>query len=123
MATKVPAHIQSGQAGDEHRAGRQQERCELSGSELLELLGDEYTRRVLQAVVDEPKSGREVVEDASVSKATAYRRLDTLRDAGLVTASTVLDPKGHHHEQFLATVESITLDVDDGDLSANVHYR
>lgn len=84
-------------------------------TELLEMLGDEYTRRVLAAVTERPRSGREVMDAADVSKATAYRRLGDLEDAGLVESEMVFDPDGHHHEQFHAVIESIAVDfADDG---------
>lgn len=86
------------------------EDCVDTESDLLELLGDEYTRRVLAAVTEQPRSGNEVVEAANVSKATAYRRLGELEEAGLVDSEMVFDPDGHHHEQFHAVVESIDIE-------------
>jgi DNA-binding HxlR family transcriptional regulator len=87
-----------------------------SGGELLELLGDPYTRCVLTAVVDSPKSGSDIVEETDVSKATVYRRLEELCDAGVVESRTVFDPDGHHHEEFEAVVDSLTVDLEDGDI-------
>jgi predicted transcriptional regulator len=79
-------------------------------TDLLEMLGDEYTRRVLAAVTERPRSGREVMDAADVSKATAYRRLGDLEEAGLVDSEMVFDPDGHHHERFHAVVESVAVD-------------
>ena len=100
---------------------------DLTDEELLALLGDEYTRRVLLAVVEQRRSGREVMEAADVSKATAYRRLSRLQEAGLVESELIVDLDGHHHEEFFAVVEradislsgegvdiAITPDEDDG---------
>jgi len=83
----------------------------LSDEELLALLGDEYTRRVLQAVAEERRSGREVMDAADVSKATAYRRLSRLQEAGLVDSELVLDLDGHHHEEFFAVVDRADISV------------
>jgi len=83
----------------------------LTDEELLSLLGDEYTRRVLQAVTEQRRSGREVMEAADVSKATAYRRLSRLQDAGLVESELVLDLDGHHHEEFYAVVDRADISV------------
>jgi predicted transcriptional regulator len=91
-----------------------------SESDLLELLGDEYTRRVLRAVTEQPRSGNEVVDAADVSKATAYRRLDRLEAAGLVRSEMVFDPDGHHHEQFHAVVESIAVEFGTDGVSITV---
>jgi len=93
---------------------------DVSTAELLELLGDEYTRRVLQAVVEQPRSGTAVMDAADVSKATAYRRLDALEEAGLVVSETIFDPDGHHHERYRAVVEGIELSVESGELAATV---
>jgi len=123
MATNLTAHDPS-QSGDRRATTVGQDRAESStveDEELLELLGDEYTRRVLQSVVAEPKSGSEVVDDAAVSKATAYRRLETLQEAGLVESRTVFDPDGHHHEQFRAVVDGVTVEIGDGGVSTDIH--
>lgn len=89
-----------------------------SGEELLELLGDPYTRCVLNAIVDSPKSGSDIVEATDVSKATVYRRLEELCDAGIVESQTVFDPDGHHHEEFEAAVDEVTVEFDDGEVRA-----
>lgn len=92
----------------------------VEATELLELLGDEYTRRVLAAVTERPRSGREVMDAADVSKATAYRRLGDLEDAGLVASEMVFDPDGHHHEQFHAVVESVDIAFGDDSVSVSL---
>lgn len=76
--------------------------------ELLSLLGDEYARAVLEAIAQTPRPGREIVEETGFSKATVYRRLDSLEEAGLVASETVFDPDGHHRERFRATFEGAT---------------
>jgi predicted transcriptional regulator len=91
----------------------------LSDDELLALLGDEYTRRVLQAVTEKRRSGREIMDAAEVSKATVYRRLEKLQDAGLVESEMVVDLDGHHHEEYYAVIEraDISLTPDGIDVS------
>ncbi|TYL37892.1 transcriptional regulator [Natronococcus pandeyae] len=86
---------------------------DVSPSELFDLLGDEHTRNVLHAVSERPRSGREVAEAASVSRPTAYRRLNRLEEIGFVTSQTILDPNGNHHKQFTAVLEGATLELDD----------
>lgn len=91
-----------------------------STDELLNLFGDQYTRRVFEAVADEPLSGREAAEAADVSRATAYRRLNALQDAGLVTTEMVLCEDGNHWERYEATVTELSVTVDDGCIEATV---
>lgn len=97
-------------------AGRQQ----VDAAELLDLLGDEYTREVLQTLADEPRTGREIVAAADASKATVYRRLDRLSEAGLIASATKLDPDGHHREQFWLTFDGATCSVTEEGIEAQL---
>ncbi|MUW14348.1 helix-turn-helix domain-containing protein [Halorubrum sp. CBA1125] len=93
---------------------------DLTTAELLDLLGDEYTRRVYEATAAQPRSGRAVAEAADVSRPTAYRRLNDLRDAGLVRAETTIGDDGHHRERFEAVDTSLSVSLEDGGLDATV---
>ena len=93
---------------------------DISSEQLLDLLGDEYTRTVLQAVAERPRTGTEVLEATSVSRATAYRRLNDLVEAGLVDSEVVPDPDGHHHEQFSAVFERARLTAADGEIHVDI---
>ncbi|WP_435066714.1 helix-turn-helix domain-containing protein [Haloplanus sp. C73] len=86
----------------------------LSVAELFELFGDEYTRRVYQTVTTQPRSGRAVAEAADVSRATAYRRLNELRDAGLVRTEMMICDDGHHKERFEAVATSLAIPLGGG---------
>lgn len=88
--------------------------------DLLDLLGDEYARRVLVAVTGGPTTVREVVEATDVSRPTAYRRLDRLERAGLVEAETVPDPDGHHCTRYWTVVEEASLRLTDEGIRATV---
>ena len=87
---------------------------DLSVTELFDLFGDEYTRRVYQAVTVQPRSGRAVAEAADVSRTTAYRRLNDLRDAGLVRTEMMICDDGYHKERFEAVTTSLSIPLDDG---------
>jgi len=93
---------------------------EVDAEELLTLLGDSYTQRVLAALGDDTLTGREIIEQAEISKATVYRRLDELQDAGIVEASLRLDPNGHHCEQYQIVAESLTVSIDGDGFDAAV---
>lgn len=84
---------------------------DISAEELLELLGDEYTREVLEAVVEYSRSGREVAETTSVSKPTAFRRLNALEAAGLVTTEMVIEDDGHHHKAYRSVLQSLSFEL------------
>lgn len=106
MSTHSPARAKQGTDRTEDTT--------LSGTELFELFGDEYTRRVYRAVAAQPRSGRAVAEAADVSRPTAYRRLNKLRDAGLVRTEMMICDGGHHKERYEAVAESASVSLDDG---------
>ena len=87
---------------------------------LLTLLGDSYTQQVLAAIGDGARTGRQIIERAGVSKATAYRRLDELQDAGIVDSNLRLDPDGHHCEEYSIVSKRLCIDFDQNGFDANV---
>ena len=111
MATSVTTPLES--PPEVYRQSRTVDQSAVPSEELLDLLGDEYTRRVLDAVIEEPRTGSEIIDVTSVSKPTVYRRLNALEDAGIVTSELSLDPEGHHCEQFRAVAEQLSFTVDE----------
>lgn len=90
------------------------ELCEDASTDLLEQLGDDYTRAALEAVIDRPRSGREVAEETGMSRPTAFRRLNSLVDAGFVETTRSIDvDDGHHHKQYRAVVDSFSIRLGD----------
>jgi hypothetical protein len=100
----------SGGVRTERSNGDAAESGDVSPDELLELLGDEYTRAVLEAVLDGPRSGAAVADVSGVSRATAFRRLNELAELGLVETEYHLDPDdGHHHKRYRAVIDTFSI--------------
>jgi predicted transcriptional regulator len=91
--------------------------------ELLALLDDEYARDILVELTKEPMSVSELCTACEMSDPTAYRRLDRLQDAELVTEQQELDPDGHHYKCYVATVEDVTVTFVDGTYEVTVTRR
>lgn len=87
---------------------------------LLALLGDKYTRAALEAVAEMPRSGREVSACTSMSRPTAFRRLNELETAGLVTTEQHIDESGHHHKRYRSVVEEISFELTADGLAARI---
>lgn len=104
-----------------HRQSESAEQSPVEPETLLELLGDEYTYRVFQAVVERPRTGSELIEAADVSKATVYRRLDRLEEAGLVESTMRIATDGNHCKQFHATARSLEVTFDESGFDASIH--
>ena len=80
----------------------------------LDALGDPKARRCFYGLQDEPKSAKELAEETGYSRTTVYRRLNSLRQAGLIRSRTTIDPGGDHYESFLPDTELILIELEDG---------
>jgi DNA-binding transcriptional ArsR family regulator len=87
---------------------------------VLSLLDAEYTLRILEAIRTEAKPARDVAEECGASRPTVYRRLNRLREAGLVDTAMSYDADGHHRTVFEATLEALSVDVTEDGLAVTV---
>jgi len=103
----------SGQlAAQSNHSSNDPSNVDLTTAELFDLFSDSYTRQVYLAVMEEPRCARDVAEAADVSRPTVYRRLNELRDAGLVHSRQTICMDGHHREQFEAVPATISVCID-----------
>ena len=93
----------------------------VEADELLEMLGDEYTYDVFKAVVEEPRTGRELIKATDASKPTVYRRLGDLKEAGLVETTMQIASDGNHCKRFHAVVSSLKVCFDADGFSARLN--
>jgi len=93
---------------------------DLAPTTLLELLDDEYARGILEATVEEAVPARELAERLDASRATVYRRLERLEEAGLVEPTMSYDADGYHRKVFRATLRSVTVTLDGGAVETSV---
>ena len=84
------------------------------------LLEDEYARSILRHTSDEPLSARDLMDRCNTSKATTYRRIDRLREHGLIETRQRHDPNGHHCETYVATFEAVTVEFIDGSFEVSL---
>lgn len=89
-------------------------------AEIAALLEDEYARSILRYTSEEPLSANELMERCDASKATAYRRIDRLREYDLVESYREYDPGGHHYEVYAAALDEVTVTLDDGDFELSL---
>ncbi|MFW5956255.1 MAG: ArsR/SmtB family transcription factor [Halorhabdus sp.] len=105
-------------SADRHRRNESQPDTVSSGT-ILGLLGDEYARRILTLLVEQPRTGRELAAATDMSRPTIYRRLEQLDENGLVRTEMQFDPDGHHRKRFHATVSEFDFAV--GSQGIDVH--
>ena len=93
---------------------------DLAPTTLLELLDDDYARGILEATAEEAVPARELAQRLDASRATVYRRLERLEEAGLVEPTMTYDADGYHRKEFRATLRSATVTLDGGNVDATV---
>lgn len=87
---------------------------------LLGIFSDEYARELLDAMRNESKSARTLAEDCGMSRPTVYRRLNRLREAGLITEQIAVGDDGHHRRRFSVAVETVGISLGDTGFDADV---
>lgn len=80
----------------------------------LDALGDAKARRCFYELQSEALSAKELADVTGFSRTTVYRRLNDLRQAGLIVSQTTIDPDGDHYESFTPDTELILIELDDG---------
>lgn len=87
------------------------EQTGVDSTEALSLLSDEYASQILCLIDDEPASARDLSKRLDVSRATVYRRLDRLEEAGLVKSSIAYDTEGHHRQRYQLRVAELSVSI------------
>lgn len=92
----------------------------ISPEALISLLSDDHAREISTAIVDEPKTAREIVAECDSSRTTVYRRLNRLDDAGILTTNMCYDADGHHRTSYELRFDSLSIHLDTGGLDCVV---
>lgn len=96
------------------------ETASVPSGELVELLADEYVCALLCALDSDPQSVDTLVEACSMSRPTAYRRLDRLTETGIVDARINPIPDGHHKREFWLVHDSFEIQIDANDIDGSL---
>lgn len=80
---------------------------------ILGLLDDADCRAILETTGGEALSATEICDACDVPRSTAYRKLDRLRDAGLVEESLRVRFDGKHTREYTRRVDDVVVSVGD----------
>lgn len=78
---------------------------------VLAVLSDPNARAILAAATDSSLSVDEIVDQTAMSPATAYRKVNRLVEAGLLTEKTKICPKGTNFREFTLRVGSVRISL------------
>jgi len=84
---------------------------------ILAVLSDEYSRRILAAIVDEPLSMLQLSKNYGIPFTTVYRRIQYLVDGGLIAAvKSRRTTDGKWYELYRSLLLRVDVTFDDGDV-------
>ncbi|WP_379690111.1 ArsR/SmtB family transcription factor [Halomicroarcula sp. GCM10025817] len=83
----------------------------LPSREILTRLNAAYAQDILEMISTEAKPAREIAVECGASRATVYRRLNSLKEAGLVETEMQYDGNGNHRTVFETNFESLALEM------------
>jgi len=88
------------------------------------LLQNATARTILLETSQTPMSASTLSERCEASRPTIYRRLEDLRECGLLVERTRLDPdEGHHRTVYVTNLRRITVHLDDGTMDLQVDRK
>jgi len=90
---------------------------------LFQLFADEYSREILLAADEEPRTAKELGQRCDASLATIYRRISKLQEHGLVRVHSTIGSGGEHKQLFETTIETLHVAIADGELELSVETR
>lgn len=83
------------------------------GQTVLDALGDDASRAILEAAGEEALTARELAERRDLALSTTYRKVDELVQAGLLWERIRLLESGKRSTEYVRAVDDVVVDVRD----------
>lgn len=90
---------------------------------LFDVFADDYSRTILLAADEQPRTAKGLSRVCDASLTTVYRRLSTLREHGLVRVHSTIGSGGEHKQLFETTIEAFHVSISEGSLELSVETR
>ncbi len=87
---------------------------------LLRILADKYSRAILDATMDSPKSAIELSAECKIPISTAYRRVQELHDNKLLGISGSINDDGKKYFLYKSKIKSIMTCFNGGSLEIEI---
>jgi len=85
---------------------------------LVQLLSDEYSRKIAMSAVSKAKSVEELSQEDNVPLSTCYRRVHELVDSGImIIERIVITPEGRKYELFRSAYKGMQINFEDGNVT------
>lgn len=96
---------------------------ECDADDVAALLDDDVACTILTETRKRAMSANTLSDRCNTSPPTIYRRLERLRECGLIAEQTRYDPDGHHHSVYVANVDRIAFEMTTDGISVEVVQR
>ncbi len=101
-----------------------QEVKEINATNMAQVLGDEYARKILMAVHLKPKTATEISETKGIPIAACYRRIKLLEGMALIHRDEqILTQKGKRRWSYISNIHKLELFYRDGNMAARCELR
>lgn len=90
---------------------------------ILDALDDAHCRCILAATDGEALSASEISETCDLALSTAYRKLDTLTELGLLSEQLRVRRSGKHTSEYRRAVDDVTVSVSPDGIELRVSYK
>ncbi|ELZ94785.1 ArsR family transcriptional regulator [Haloferax mucosum ATCC BAA-1512] len=90
---------------------------------LFDVLDDANARCILDATDGVALSASEIADTCDIPLSTAYRKLDQLVDAGLLSKSLRVSRSGKHTSEYERAIDDVTVSVTSSGLEVRVTHR
>ena len=80
---------------------------ETQKSDLLNILADEYSRNLLNLIIDIPKSGVQLSNETGIPGSTVYRKISRMADLKLLKIIGIISPEGKKIFLYQSKIKSV----------------
>jgi DNA-binding transcriptional ArsR family regulator len=119
-AAPAPADLTAGQPIPVSAVKPGDVSAEWDPEDVFDVLASESARRILVLASAEAMTAEDLAERIDASLPTVYRRANALVEYDLLTENTEIDTDGNHYRTFETNLERITVEIEGGDLEAEV---
>lgn len=81
---------------------------------ILKALADPENTRIMMLILGQSKSAQTISAEAGIPQSTVYRKLDELKDAGLVMTQHFMVSGGKRVDYLIVTFSEVTVIVENG---------
>ncbi len=79
---------------------------------ILEMLADQYSKQILQIIMDKPKSIMDITIETRIPVSTVYRRIQLLQDSKIVSISGTISDDGKKYFLYRSKIRSASITYD-----------